>query len=582
MNRNTRPMLSLALSAALAALPLFAVSAARAADATNNVLAKMMERPTDQPLAATRFKIADSIKPTYQVFEPGEVTILDGPFKVAHDASAKYLRSLELDRLLAGFRKVAGLPKKADVYGGWEARGVAGHSLGHYMSAIAYEYAESGDKEWLKRANYIVDELAACQAENGKNTTPGIGKGFLVAFDDGKKIFTEIAQRDIRTQGFDLNGGWVPWYTIHKQLAGLRDIYLYTGNQKALDVACAQADWAIDLTKDFNDADWQKMLMAEHGGMNEVLADLYAITGEKKYDDLARHFYQKAVLDPLADGNDILPGRHANTNIPKLIGLARLYELDGDARFKSAADYFWNRVVDTQLYANGGNSFNEHFQDPNTQGAHLEGSTSETCNSYNMLKLTRHLFALKPDMKLADFAERATFNHILASIDPSNGQVFYYARMAQGATNEYSTPHDSFWCCVGTGMENHTRYGDEIYFKDDASLTVNLFIASEVKWAEKNVVVRQETKFPDDASTAFVVKTARPTEFTLRVRYPGWATQDAAFKLNGKPLDTASPASRTATSRSTASGRTATGWSCRCRWRSTKSRRLTCRTAARC
>ena len=475
-------------------------------------------------------KIPDTIEFVSRAFEPGEVTILPGVFKDAEQADLKYLLSLEPDRFLSGFRKVAGLKTKAEKYGGWESRGVAGQSLGHGLTACALMHKQTGEPKLQENVNYAIDELAEIQQANGD--------GSLMAFDDGKKIFAEIAEGDVRSQGFDLNGGWVPWYTIHKELAGLIDVYRYMNNAKALDIAKTKADWAIAVTAKLTHEQWQLMLGCEHGGMNESLAELYAITGDKKYLDLARKFHHDKVLTPLAEGRDVLPGLHANTQIPKLIGLARLYELDGNEADRKAASFFWNTVVDTQTFANGGNSTGEHFGKPNMLGARLAGDTAETCNTYNMLKLARHLYEWEADakqqMKLADYTERATFNHILASQNPKTGMVIYFSRVGQGVKKDFSTPFDSFWCCVGTGMENHAKYADSIYFKSDNTLTVNQFIASEVKWAEKGVTVRQETKFPDEAKTSFAVASQTPTRFALRLRIPAWA-KDAKVTVNGEP-----------------------------------------------
>lgn len=472
------------------------------------------------------FKVQNAVRPAYDVFQPGEVLILDGPFKHAEAKNIEYLKLLDMDRMLSGFRSEAGLEPKGEKYGGWESRGVAGHCLGHWLSGAAYAYAITKDAELLRRIDYVVNELEECQNANGD--------GYLCAFEKGKEIFARVEKGDITSQGFDLNGGWVPWYTIHKTMTGLRDVALLTPNQKALAVGLKNADWAIKVTKNLDDALWQKMLACEHGGMNETLADFYAITGDVKYKELADKFYHKAILDPLAAEQNILPGKHGNTQIPKLIGLARLYELTGEAKYRTAASYFWNTVIDTQSYANGGNTSNEHFGQPNTQNARINGNTSETCNTYNMLKLTRHLFAWEPNMKLADYAERATFNHILASQNPDDGMVIYYALLGPAAKKNFSTPFDSFWCCVGTGMENHVRYGDEIYFKNADTLDVNLFIASKASWKEKDATITQETKFPNDPQTSFVVNVKASTEFTLRIRYPYWTETDAKLSINGE------------------------------------------------
>lgn len=475
-------------------------------------------------------KVPDKVAPVSRPFSPGDVTLLAGPFKDAEQADLRYLLSLDPDRFLAGFRTEAGLKPKAEKYGGWEARGVAGHSLGHWLTACALMYTQTGSPQLLEKLNYTIDELAEVQQANGD--------GSLIAFEGGRKIFAEIASGEVRSQGFDLNGGWVPWYTIHKELAGLIDVYRYTQNARALDVATQLGDWAVAVTARLTPEQWQTMLACEHGGINEVLAELYAITGDAKYHDLARKFHHDKVLNPLAEGKDILPGLHANTQIPKLIGLARLFELDGRDEDRRAASFFWNTVVDTQTFASGGNSTGEHFGKPHALGARLAGDTCETCNTYNMLKLARHLYAWEADepqqMKLADYIERATFNHILASQDPKTGMVVYFCRVGQGVKKVFSTPFDSFWCCVGTGMENHAKYTDSIYFKSDDTLTVSQFIASEVKWKEKGVTLRQDTNFPDQQQTTLTVNCQTPTQFTLRIRYPFWTGKPGKFRSNGQ------------------------------------------------
>jgi uncharacterized protein len=457
-------------------------------------------------------------------FRLEDVRLLDGPFKNAMMRDAAYLLRLDPDRLLSKFRKEAGLEPKAEAYGGWEGMTIAGHSLGHYLSACALMFASTGDVRFRDRVNYIVDELQTCQRANGN--------GYVAAIPNGKKIFQEISAGDIRVQPFDLNGGWVPWYTLHKLFAGLLDAHRYVQNTKALNIAVKLADWAGSTVANLSEEQFQHMLGCEHGGMNEVLAELYARTGNEKYLRLSRRFHHKAVLDPLARGEDRLQGLHANTQIPKLIGLARRYELTGDLADKTAAEFFWERVVHHHTYVNGGNSDGERFGAPDKLNDRLSENTSETCNTYNMLKLTRHLFEWRAAVEYADYYERALYNHILASQDPDDGMVCYYIPLKAGSQKEYSKPFDSFWCCVGTGMENHAKYGEAIYFHSAETLWVNLFIPSELSWREKGLTLRQETRYPETDNVSFTVKAARPVDFALRLRYPGWATS-AVVKVNG-------------------------------------------------
>ena len=462
-----------------------------------------------------------TVQPKVQPFDLADVSLLPGPFQAARDRDTAYLLSLDPDRLLHGFRTEAGLAPKAAIYGGWENSGVAGHTLGHYLSALSMDYRATGNPKIKARVDYIVGELALCQQTNGK--------GYVSAIPGGKAMFADVAAG----HGDGTHRGWVPWYTTHKVMAGLRDAYVYAGNAQAKAVLVGLADWASDTTRNLSDSQWQVMLEQEHGGMNEVLADVYALTGDARYLALSQKFYHKAVLDPLTRREDDLTGLHGNTQIPKLIGLARLYELTGDPKDKIAASYFWDRVVQTRTYAIGANTDGEHFDAPGKLSAHLGVGAAETCNTYNMLKLTRHLFEWTPDARYADFYERALYNHILASQDPVRGMMTYYVSLKPGHFKTYSSPTESFWCCVGTGMENHVKYGDSIYFHDDKSLYVNLFIPSVLRWSGKGLTVRQETRFPESDTTRLSLTCTRPTPLALRVRYPSWA-HGLAVRVNGQ------------------------------------------------
>ncbi len=480
------------------------------------------------PVTPPRYHVMPKITFQVQPFELRDVRLLDSPFKDAMNRDLKYLLSLEPDRLLHNFRKNAGLEPKAPIYGGWESGGVAGFTLGHYLSACSMAYSTTGDVQFKQRVDYIVSELALCQQQRPD--------GYVAAIPDGDRIWKEVAQGDIRSQGFDLNGGWVPWYTLHKLFAGLIDCYEQTGNEGAKTVALKLADWAINTTSKLTLEQWQKMLACEHGGMNESMAELYALTGDKRYLELSEKFHHNLILDPLARGDaSILPGQHANTQIPKVIGCARQYELTGDAADRTVAETFWNAVVHDHSYVIGGNSSGEHFGAPDKLSDRLTSSTCETCNTYNMLKLSRHLFEWKPDAAYMDFVERALYNHILASQDPDNGMMCYYVSLEQGGTKVFSSPFDSFWCCVGTGMENHVKYNENIYFHDANSLYVNLFIPSEVHWKEKGLTVRQENHFPQQGTTRLTVTAAKPTQATLRVRCPSWIAGQMSVSINGKP-----------------------------------------------
>lgn len=459
-------------------------------------------------------------------FELKDVSLLDSPFKKAMELDARYLLLLEPDRLLCWFRKEAGLEPKAEVYGGWEKDELAGHTLGHYLSACSMMYAASDDSSFLNRVNYVVDELELCQSKNGT--------GYVAAIPFGEKMFAEIASGDIRSAGFDLNGLWSPWYTIHKLFAGLLDAQHYCANQKALKIAEKFADWAIKTTNNLDDEQFQKMLVCEFGGMNESLAELYSRTGNKDYLTLSKRFYHDAVLDPLVRHQDELDGLHSNTNIPKVIGLARQYELTLDYKYKTASTFFWNAMTRHHSYVIGGNSLNEYLSQPDKLNDKLGNNTCETCNTYNMLKLTRKLFCWSANAAYADYYEKALYNHILASQNPVSGMFCYFVPLRPGAYKSFSDEFNSFWCCVGSGMENHSKYGEGIYFHDDNSLWVNLFIPSELNWIEKGVKIKQETLFPGDDKIEFSISTAAPVDFILRLRYPSWAVSGITVLVNGE------------------------------------------------
>ncbi|MCS7238259.1 MAG: glycoside hydrolase family 127 protein [Thermoguttaceae bacterium] len=473
------------------------------------------------------FAVEPKVKPVVNAFEVQEVELLGGPFLHAQKLDEAYLLRLEPDRLLHNFRKFAGLEPKGPIYGGWESMGIAGHSLGHYLSAVSRMYRATGNQELLHRITYIVDQLAECQR--------AIGTGYVAGIPEGQRVFAEVAAGEIRAEGFSLNGVWVPWYTMHKLFAGLIDAYLYCGNKQALAVASKLADWVNEITRNLDNRQWQRMLDCEHGGMNESLALLYLYTGNETYLELARKFYHRRVLDFLARQEDRLAGLHANTQIPKVIGVARLYEITGEERYRTIATFFWDRVVGYHTYVNGGNSAGEYFGPPGQLSNRLQ-DTTETCNTYNMLKLTRILFTWSPEARLADYCERALWNHILAHQHPKTGMFVYKGFLDQGARKVYSRPFDSFWCCVGTGMENHARYGEYIYFRDAEGIYVNLFVPSRVRWVEKGVIIEQETRFPDEARTRLTVHTDTPVAFALRIRHPWWAQGALDVSINGEAV----------------------------------------------
>lgn len=447
-----------------------------------------------------------------QMFDLKQIRLLEGPFKEAQERDRKVLHDLEAERLLHSFRVTAGLPSTAQPLGGWEkpTSELRGHFVGHFLSACALMSASADDEKLKAKGDYIVAELAKCQAAMPER---GYNKGFLSAYPES--FFDRLDQRE---------RVWAPYYTLHKIMAGLLDMYQLTGNQQALDVLLRMSDWLKFRIDRISSEQQQKILMAEHGGMMEILANLYSVTRNPEHLKLARAFNHEVIFDPLAKNEDQLNGRHANTQIPKIIGAARMYELTGDSRFGDIAKNFWKFVALDRSFCIGGNSDHEIFFEIEKFAKHLGSATAETCNTHNMLKLSRHLFSWKPSPVLIDFYERALYNHILASQDPESGMMLYFASLKPGHFKSYNTPEDSFWCCTGTGIENHAKYADTIFAHDAETLYVNLFIASELKWKEKGVDIRLETKFPESPSIRLTFQCAKPVKLNIMVRRPFWTT----------------------------------------------------------
>lgn len=459
-------------------------------------------------------------------FDLADVKLLDGPFRHASDLDRAALLNYQPDRLLAGFRKEAGLKPKAEHYGGWEGETLAGHSLGHYLSALSLMYRATGDSVFLARVNYIVSELKECQ-------DAGVS-GYLGVPPGARRIFEEeIARGIIRAQAFNLNGLWSPFYTQHKILAGLRDAYRLCGNATALDVEERFADWIYTIVDDLSPEQVEEMLHCEYGGMTEVLADLFADTNNEKYLKMSHIFQDRFILEPLSRGEDILTGRHANTIIPKLTGLARRYELSGDIADRKTAEFFWKTVVRHHSYVTGGNGNKEYFGEPGKLRDRLGNATTESCNVYNMLKLTDHIFEWSASPEAADFYERALFNHTLASQNPENGRVVYNLSLEMGGFKEFQDP-EWFTCCIGTGMENHAKYGSSIYFHNNNELFVVQYIASELNWKEKGLKLTQATKYPEEQGTTVIITAEKPVYMTINIRYPSWATEGIEITVNGK------------------------------------------------
>lgn len=459
------------------------------------------------------------------------VRLTGGPLKRAQDLNAAYLLKLEPDRMLAFHRQRAGLEPKAQPYGGWDGdgRNLTGHIAGHYLSAVSLMWAATGDARFKDRADYIVKELKEVQDKQGD--------GFAGALARVKEAFGEVAKGDIRSASFDLNGLWSPWYTLHKTFAGLRDAYRYTGNRAALEVEIEFAKWAGRMLAPLDAGQTQRMLNTEFGGMNEVLADLYADTGDQRWLALSYRFEHGAVLDPLKRREDPLNGLHGNTQVPKLIGSLARYIYTGDAPDGTAAQFFWDRVVHHHTFATGGHGKDEYFREPDTLGNIIDGRTAETCNVYNMLKLTRALFAVRPDVEYAEFHERALFNHILGSIDPNDGSVCYMVPVGRGAAREYQNMFGSFTCCVGSSMESHALHGLGIYYEAGDRLWVNLYAPSTAEWSSAGVRLDVDTSFPEGDSATVKLTLGSPKPFTLSLRRPSWAADGFTVNVNGENVN---------------------------------------------
>jgi DUF1680 family protein len=461
-------------------------------------------------------------------FPMKQVRLGEGPCKIAMEADRQYLHSLPPDRLLHTFRINAGIPSSAQPLGGWEAPDceLRGHYAGgHYLSACALMYASTGDEDLKKNANTIVAELAKCQ--------DALKGGYLSAFPI--EFFDRLRNRE---------RVWAPFYTIHKIMAGNLDMYVYCGNEQALGVVQKMAGWVAGYSGPLSYDHMQRILGTEFGGMGEVLSNLYAVTGKEHYLEVAQRFDKKLFFDPLAAHRDELKGLHVNTHIPQVIAAARYYELTGDRRYRDIAEYFWDEVVSERSYCTGGTSNGESWNtDPGKLSTELSTNTTECCCAYNMMKLTRHLFGWSPDARLMDYYERTMFNHRLGTINPEDGTMMYYLPLASGYWKTFGKPFASLWCCTGTGSEEYGKLTDTIYFHDDDSLYVNLYIDSQLEWPEKGLRVKQETRFPEEQGTTLVIAANSPTQLAVNLRIPYWV-EGGSVKINGATVPAfASPSS---------------------------------------
>ena len=473
-----------------------------------------------------KIKVVNVAVPTVTAFDMRDVRLLPGRIhdNVARDSA--WMANISIKRLTHSFKNNAGVYaaleggyESVKKFGGWESLDcdLRGHTTGHLMSAYGLMYATTGDPIFKAKGDSIVATLAEVQDV--------LGNGYLSAYPE------ELINRNLRGQGV-----WAPWYTLHKIMSGLIDQYLLADNRQALDVAVRMGDWAYRKLISQSEDTRRLMLRNEFGGMNEAFYNLYSVTGEERYKQLGEYFYHNDVIDPLAEGNTDFGTRHTNTFIPKVIGEIRKYELTGSPGSLGIARLFFNEVTDKHIFATGECSQKEHFFDPARMSEYLNGYTGETCCTYNMLKLARHLFCNDADPRTADFYERALYNHILAQQDTESGMVCYFLPLLTGAYKVYSTPEQSFWCCVGSGFESHAKYAESIYFKGNNKLLVNLFIPSVINWAEKGLRIKQTTRFPDEETTVFDIEEAPYGNFSISLRFPGWSGKPE-IRVNGKKVN---------------------------------------------
>ena len=462
-----------------------------------------------------------------ETFPISSVRLGDSQFLKNQQADIHYLLGLDADRLLAPYLKGAGLTPKAENYTNWENTGLDGHIGGHYLSALSYMYAATGNKEIEARMDYFLSELRRCQEASGD--------GYLSGVPNPKQIWGELARGDIRANSFGLNDRWVPLYNIHKIYAGLRDAYLIAGRKEAREMLVKLTNWMIQEVSQLSDEQIQQMLISEQGGLNETFADVYAITGDQKYLRLAHQFSDQRMLQPLLKGEDNLTGKHANTQIPKVIGYKRIADLEGLDDWDRAARFFWDVVIGQRSVSIGGNSLREHFNPTDDFSGLLASEQGpESCNTYNMLRLTKMLYQTSADKSYIDYYERALYNHILSIFNPVQGGFVYFTPMRSGHYRVYSQPQTSMWCCVGTGIENPARYGEMIYAHEGSDLLVNLFIPSTLTWNDLTVI--QENRFPQEPSTDLALKMKKAQKFALKIRVPKWA-EGMNATVNGETVD---------------------------------------------
>jgi DUF1680 family protein len=477
-----------------------------------------------EPFAAPLQFVRNETSPKLKAFSLGDVTLAAGPLQQARDWNRSYMMRLPNDRLLHNFRVNAGLPSSAKPLGGWEAPTceLRGHFVGHYLSASALLFAATSDNQVKAKADELVAGFAACQTALNQN-------GYLSAFP--VEFFERLDRRE---------QVWAPFYTLHKIMAGLLDMKTLGANEEALDVVVKMAGWVDAWTAAKPESHMQDILNTEYGGMNDVLYNLAAVTGDDRWARTGDRFTKKIFFTPLALRQDALKSQHMNTHVPQVIGAARRYELSSDFRFADLSRFFFDTVSESRTYATGGSSNNEHWlTDPDHRALEMRVSShhQECCCSYNMMKLARHLYGWSGDSRFIEYYERNLLNHRLGAIEPETGHTTYFLSLAPGAWKTTCTEDDSFWCCTGTALEEFAKLNDTIYFHDAESLFVNLYFASSVDWKERGVRLRQSTNFPESNFTEFTIEKTPDTQWSLQLRIPSWTTTANFIAVNGKRVE---------------------------------------------
>jgi DUF1680 family protein len=439
-----------------------------------------------------------------------------------------YLLRLNADRLMEGFRAVSVGQNPSNLYGGWENTLIRGHTLGHYLTALAQAHKQTAGTDPTRNAqvNSVLDHMMT-QLRSYQTT---YGTGFLFATPESHFDVVEGAPGDM----------WVPWYTMHKILAGIVDVYKYTGNPTALDIASALGDWIYSRTSSWNSSLRSTVLSIEYGGMNDCLYELYKFSNNSNHLAAAHIFDEDTLFTPISQGTDKLNGLHANTQIPKFVGAVNRYRVLGDSEsfYLTAAEEFWMMVVYSHSYVTGGNSQLEHFHEPRQLDSRRDNTNNESCNSFNMLKLTRELFKITHDIKYADHYERTFINEILSSINPVTGMTTYFKPMGTGYFKHFGRETDTFWCCNGTGMENFTKLNDGIYYHDDSDLYVNMYVSSTLDWDARSLSLTQTADVPLSPTVTFAIDSAPADELGIKFRNPYWlaAGELATLTVNGEVI----------------------------------------------